>query len=256
MSTEYGETFIVESGSRENPPLILIHGSVSNSYCWIGDVETYSKSFNVYAIDIIGEAGFSDEKRPKYESGAYPKWLSGVIHALGLTSVSIVGLSLGGWMALSYSVKYPSFVDNLILMCPGGLYPEKSSFIGKAIFFSLFGKWGEDQIMKILNGDISPDLSNKGLKEALDFTTLISKNFNPRMDKLPIYTGEDLERLTMPTLVLYGDTDHMLNSRKSIDHIRTHAPNVSTKLLPKTGHVITGQSNRIVKFIKENKQND
>jgi len=249
INTVYGETFVIESGSKEKPPLVLIHGSVANSFCWIGDVEKLSKTHNVYAIDIIGEAGYSEENRPKYESGDYPKWINNVFEELGLKSASMVGLSLGGWMSLSFAVKYPGKVDNLVLLCPGGLHSEKSSFLWKAIFLSLFGKWGSNQITKIINGDKLPDANDVGLKSALEFTALISKNFNPRMDKLPIYTGSELKNLIMPTLVLYGDTDHMLSADASIDHIKKHARNVKTILLPNTGHVIANQTERILEFI-------
>ncbi len=253
IKTNYGNTFVIESGSRENPPLILIHGSVSNSYCWLGDIEALSKSHNVYAIDIIGEAGFSDENRPSYESGIYPEWLKEVTRELHLEKVSIVGLSLGGWMALSYATKYPDEVSNLVLLCPGGLYTQKVSFIFKAVFYSLFGKWGSDQVMKLINGGIAPDKTDEGLRKALDFTSLISKNFNPRMDKLPIFSENELKQLSMPTLAIYGDTDHLLNAEKSIEHLENSTPNVQCVLLKETGHVVTNQASRIVSFLKDGK---
>lgn len=57
VETRFGSTFVIESGSKDNPPLILLHGSVSNSFTWYGDVALLSNTHNVYAIDIIGEAG-------------------------------------------------------------------------------------------------------------------------------------------------------------------------------------------------------
>lgn len=253
VKTNYGETFVIESGTKDKPPLILLHGSTSNSYCWTGDVQSYSDKYNVYAIDIIGEAGFSDETRPSYESGAYSAWLMEVIHALGLKQVSMVGLSLGGWMALNYAVKYPWQVSKLILLCPGGLYPEKKSFLVKAIGYSLLGAWGKNQIMKMINGGKSPDLSEPGLKEALAFTRLISSNFNPRMDKLTIYSKSELQKLTMPILVIYGARDCLINAHKSVEHIKKSAVNVQTKIIENMGHVVTGQTQRIIKFIEESR---
>lgn len=50
VETSFGQTFVIESGSRDNPPLILLHGSVSNSYTWYGDVASLSKTHHVYAI--------------------------------------------------------------------------------------------------------------------------------------------------------------------------------------------------------------
>lgn len=63
VDTRFGSTFIIESGSKENPPLILLHGSASNSYTWYSDIASLSKTHNVYAIDLIGEAGLSAPRR-------------------------------------------------------------------------------------------------------------------------------------------------------------------------------------------------
>lgn len=70
------------------------------------EVVHQDKTHNFYAIDIIGEAGLSATSRPSYESGAYPLWLNETICALGLSTCSVVPMSLGGWMALSFATKY------------------------------------------------------------------------------------------------------------------------------------------------------
>jgi pimeloyl-ACP methyl ester carboxylesterase len=38
--------------------------------------------------------------RPPLDSGAYAQWLDDVLDSLSLDRVSIVGISLGGWLAL------------------------------------------------------------------------------------------------------------------------------------------------------------
>lgn len=251
VNTQYGKTFVIESGKRGNPPLLLIHGSVSSSYCWIGDVKRLSETHNVYAVDIIGEAGYSDESRPSYESGAYAKWLEEVIKGLGLSQVSIVGLSLGGWMALSYATQYPKNVDQLILLCPGGISPERKSFIPKAIVYSLLGKWGSRQITKMINGGTLPDVKDSGMTQALEYTALIGKHFNPRMGPLYIFPDKDLNRLTMPILVLFGEKDCIMNGQRSIERIEKHGHKVRSMLLKDTGHVVAGQTERIIQFLGE-----
>jgi pimeloyl-ACP methyl ester carboxylesterase len=37
IGTEFGDTFVIESGSKEGHPLVLLHGSASNSSMWLGD---------------------------------------------------------------------------------------------------------------------------------------------------------------------------------------------------------------------------
>jgi pimeloyl-ACP methyl ester carboxylesterase len=249
VETSFGPTFVIESGSKDNPPLILIHGSVSNSFTWYGDVLALSKTHHVYAIDIIGEAGLSAESRPTYESGAYAQWLDETIQALGLTACSIVAMSLGGWMALSFATTYPQKVDKLILLCPGGLAPEKLSFLWKAIIFSLLGKWGQQQTLKLVGGNISLSQSS-GLEEDLGLASLTFKHFKPRTSKMPIFSDQSLSQLAMPILMLFGDSDQLIHADKSIRRLKQLVPQAKIEILPDTGHLIVGQTARILKFLK------
>ena len=252
VETSLGSTFIIESGSKENPPLILLHGSVSNSYTWYGDVASLSKTHNVFAIDIIGEAGLSAASRPGYESGAYALWLNETINALRLSSCSIVAMSLGGWMALSFATAYPDKIDNLILLCPGGLAHEKASFLWKAIFFSLLGKWGQLQTLKLVGGANISSSSSSELGEDLAFSSLTFKYFKPRTAKMPLFSDQSLYQLTMPILMLFGDSDQLIPASKSINRLKQFARQAKIELLTDTGHLIVNQANRILKFLKNN----
>lgn len=252
VKTSFGTTFIIESGLKENPPLILLHGSVSNSYTWYGDVASLSKTHNVYAIDIIGEAGLSAPSRPDYESGAYALWLNETINALRLSSCSILAMSLGGWMALSFATTYPDKVDNLILICPGGLAHEKASFLWKAIIFSLLGKWGQLKTLKLVGGGNISSSSLSGLGEDFAFSSLTFKYFKPRTAKMPLFTDQSLCKLTMPILMLFGDSDQLIPASKSIKRLKQFAQQAKIELLPDTGHLIVKQADRILKFLKNN----
>ena len=59
IPTTQGSTFVVVSGPKDAPPLLLLHGSAANSAMWLGDVRIFARAFRVYCIDMIGEPGFS-----------------------------------------------------------------------------------------------------------------------------------------------------------------------------------------------------
>lgn len=73
-----GDTFVVASGDRGAPPVVLFHGSGTNSAMWIRDVADWSRHHRVYAVDMIGEPGFSAPSRPPLASAAYAAWLDDV----------------------------------------------------------------------------------------------------------------------------------------------------------------------------------
>ena len=58
LPTREGETFVVACGPRDAPPLVLLHGGQSTAAVWMFDYLLWS-SFRCYAVDMIGEAGFS-----------------------------------------------------------------------------------------------------------------------------------------------------------------------------------------------------
>ncbi|RED59397.1 alpha/beta fold hydrolase [Cohnella lupini] len=255
VETSFGPTYVIESGSKDNPPLILLHGSVSNSFTWYSDVASLSQTYNVYAIDIIGEAGLSAPSRPSYASGAYALWLNETIHALKLSTCSIAAMSLGGWMALSFATTYPDKVDKLVLLCPGGLAHEKASFLWKAIFYSLLGKWGQLQTLKLVGSKISSS-SLSELGNGLTFASLTFKHFKPRTAKMPLFRDQSLGQLTMPILMLFGDSDQLIPASKSIKRLQQFARQARIELLPDTGHLIVNQADRILEFLISEIEND
>lgn len=247
VETRIGKTFVIESGDSGNPPLLLLHGSVSNSFTWMGDVARFAENFRVFAIDLVGEPGLSAEARPAYESGEYATWLEDVINALQLETVSIVGMSLGGWMALEFATHYPQRVNRLALICPGGLGRQRLSLIPKALFYSLFGQWGRDRITRLLNGGSMPSSTKIG--KAMEFTMTIRQHFNPRTARLPIFSADQLSRLSMPVWVCFGDTDAVLDGPGSLQHAQAHIANCQAIVLAGRGHLILDQGQAVCEFL-------
>ena len=100
VETTFGQTFMLTAGDESNLPIILLHGSCSNSAFWFPEIMALSNNFRVYAVDIVGEAGNSEEYRPDLSSEAFALWMKDVLDALGLERAVLIGNSLGGWMAL------------------------------------------------------------------------------------------------------------------------------------------------------------
>jgi pimeloyl-ACP methyl ester carboxylesterase len=170
-----------------------------------------------------------------------------LLESLEIETTSLVGLSLGGWMALSFAIAHPEKVDRLCLICPGGIYPERSSFLFKAIFYTLCGAWGQKQIMKLINGGKLP--TDAGLERAMSFTTLASQHFKPRYAKLLIFSDTELRRLAMPVQLFFGEFDYLLRAEESIERLTGLVKNLENHLLPDTGHVIVSQAAAIQRFL-------
>lgn len=244
VNTTFGKTFIIASGKKENKPIVLLHGSSTNSAMWMGDIEKYSKNHRVYTVDILGEPGKSDENRPDLKGDYYGKWIDEVLDALNIEKIILIGNSLGGWMSLKYAVYKPEKVEKLILLATSGITPAKLSFLFKTMLFMLLGQKGIDKLNKIVYG--KEDIPEQALK----FGNLIMNHYNPRMGSLPEFTDYELNKLIMPTLYIGGENDALLPSKKIANRITRMLPKSKTMVLKNTGHVLINVVDNVISFLE------
>jgi pimeloyl-ACP methyl ester carboxylesterase len=243
ITSRYGATFVAASGSESAPSLVLIHGAGSNSAMWAGDVGEYSCHYRVYAVDLLGEPGKSAPVRPDWNSSAYAEWLGDVLDALKVEKTILIGLSQGGWTALKFATSQPDRVDKLVLLTPGGITPDRISFALRAIALSFLGRWGIERINRMVFG---PQPIPREVNEA---SMLIMTHFKHRIGVLPIFSDEELRRLTMPTLLLIGQEDALRDARKVAERMRMLVPELTTKIIPQAGHALFNTTSHIMPFL-------
>jgi pimeloyl-ACP methyl ester carboxylesterase len=246
VPTREGETFVVACGAEGASPLLLFHGSGANSTMWMGDVAAWAPHFRIYAIDMIGEPGLSAQSRPPLASAAYALWLDDVLQALALTRVSMVGVSLGGWLALDYATRYPERVRSAVVLCPGGVGRQRN-FRFKALPLLMLGRWGRLKAMRRALGPLPKGAPVN--QNFANFVTLIFENLRPRRTKLPIFSDQALKRLTMPVMLIAGGLDALLDSADSKRRLKASASRLTVRFLPDRGHLITGQTAAILRFL-------
>lgn len=243
IPTRHGDTFVIASGDEQAPPLVLLHGAGSNSAVWAGDVATYAAEYRVIAIDTLGEPGRSAQNRLAMDGPGYAEWLSDVFDGLGIGRGVLVGISQGGWMALNVAVTHPDRVAALALMCPGGIVSPRWTFLPRAVGLSLLGGPGLRRLSRLLFGeDPIPD-------GVVEITATVNQHFNSRMDPQPLFTDEELARLTMPVLLLGGAHDIIFDMEKIAARMRQVMPQTVVEISPTAGHAIIHTAGRICQFL-------
>jgi pimeloyl-ACP methyl ester carboxylesterase len=123
-------------------PLVLVHGLMGYSFSWSEVLPELSKSFRVYAPDML-TLGFS----ARADVGAHLPAVAGrMLHfmdALDIHDSIVLGSSHGGAVAMQMAVNAPGRIKKLILVSPAHPASEKSrwqiklfsSFIGLPIAF-------------------------------------------------------------------------------------------------------------------------
>jgi pimeloyl-ACP methyl ester carboxylesterase len=252
VPTGAGETFVIASGQPNAPPLVLLHGSGFNSVSWMGDVATWAQNFRVYAVDIIGHPGFSAPTRPPYDSDAYAQWLDDVLTPLGPGKYSIVGISLGGWIATDFAIRRPDRVERLVLLCPGGIGREKISML-KLFLIILpllaFGPLGRRKAMQMmLGGKALPD--NRAARAVADFMSLISRRFRHNLAKVTRFEDAALKGITRPLLLIVGGRDAMIDSAETRNRVTSNIAAAQIEYLPDAGHALFGYTNVVDTFLR------
>lgn len=256
VSTAWGETFVIESGKTGAPPVVLLHGSGGNSAMWLADVAQWAGEAHLYAIDLIGDPGFSASCRPHLASGDYTRWLGQVLDQLGLDSVVLVGFSLGGWLAVDWSSRNPDRVAALVLLSPCGIGRQRASFLWRILPLALLGRWGRRRALAITAGPIGTsgdDTAERADLRAAYHACLetIQEVLRRRMDRIPTIDDAALQRLSMPVLALLGSEDVILDSLDSKRRLESGVRCGRVLVLPATGHAIQGRAMEVRHFLAD-----
>ena len=100
----------------EGEPLLLLHGFTGSFQTWSPFINNWSDSFKLILVDIIGH-GKTDhpESADRYTMENVVLDLKEILHTLNINKVHLLGYSMGGRVALSFSILYPEYVLSLIL---------------------------------------------------------------------------------------------------------------------------------------------
>lgn len=250
VPTREGETFVVACGRADAPALVLLHGSGANAVMWMEEAAVWSTHFRVYAVDMIGEPGLSAPSRPPLDSDAYALWLDDVLRGLSVERASLVGVSLGGWLALDYATRRPDRVERVVLLCPAGVGRQRASFTFKVLPLLLLGRWGQRKMMQVALGT-PPAGAGATTAERLmsDYLMLIFSSFRPRRVVLPIFGDAALRALEMPLLAIVGARDAMLDSAETARRLERSVPHATVVVLAETGHFIRDQTKPVLDFL-------
>jgi pimeloyl-ACP methyl ester carboxylesterase len=249
VPTRQGATFVLASGPKEAPPLVLLHGGLTTSAMWSRSVGAWAEHFRVYAVDLIGEAGFSAASRPWMWSGAHARWLDDVWAALGITSATVIGASLGGWIALDYAIRRPGNVSALVLLAPAGVVPFRLSVMLKAAPLLLMGPWGHRRALKLDMGFDPDDARSSEGVAFLSFFGLVAEHFVGRMQAIPTFSHAMLRRIEIPVLAIVGGKDAYFDSEKMKRRLANCMPQTQVDYLPEAGHALVDSTARVTKFL-------
>lgn len=120
--TVLGGPVRVYSSGGEGPPVLLLHGAMLDTALgiWHDIVPRLARKYRVHVIDMPRH-GASRPWEGFLGDAFYRRFVSELLDRLELQRTAIIGLSLGGGVALGFTIDHPDRVSALIPVAPGGL---------------------------------------------------------------------------------------------------------------------------------------
>jgi len=111
----------VDEGLLQGPVLVLVHGSFSSLHTWNGWSKELKNKFRIIRMDLPGFGLSGPSVGHDYSYKYYVSFLDNFLTQIDVNKFILAGNSLGGRIAWSYSLRFPSKVTHLILVDPAGV---------------------------------------------------------------------------------------------------------------------------------------
>ncbi len=231
--------FVEQAGSGE--AVVLIHGFSLDLRMWQDQFETLARRFRVIRYDLRGFGRSSLPTSMPYSHAADLKALLDVLH---IQKAHLVGLSLGGSIALNFALSYPERLDRLVLADSvlGG-YVMSAGWDASVKPVWDAGRQGDVATARRLwmaNPLFAPALSNDHSRLCLnqivtEYSGWHWTHHDPEQD--PNYPAfQHLGTIRAKTLVIVGERD-LLDFKAIAELLRKNIPTAEKVVLPGAGHM-------------------
>ena len=215
-------------------PLLVLHPEFGANQ-WFPYHDRLAERFQVLAPD---HPGFGQSERPE--------WLDGIddlvfhyvdlLNTLGLARVCVLGTSLGGWIAAELAVAHPERLHRLVLVGAGGIQVdgvERFDVFLHPIEETLQRLFHDpNRAAQLLPAEFGPEVIVRGYRET---TTLARLSWNPYFYNPKL--AHRLRRLTVPTLIVWGENDTFLPLAHGEAYARL-IPGATLQIVPNCGHLV------------------
>ena len=215
--------------------LIFLHGSMGTGKVWKPYVPILSNDFNIILPDVRGH-GKTENPGKEIDLHLIADDIAGLIDALKLEKPFLCGWSMGGDVSLDIAIRYPDRVSGLIV---GGVTHRISETYVASL--KAMGLEGPGQINFEQAEKNIPQLINLWKTEHVQSPShwkelLTQLSFGMVNPTLP--AEDDLKRITVPTLIIWGDRDQFLPVEDAVGLYRL-VPSAQLTIVPNADHFVS-----------------
>lgn len=223
----------------QGEPLLLLHGGLGNIGMFAPGIPELAKTRQVIAVDLYGHGRTALTDRPMNLIDVGND-MATLIRALGYRQVDVLGYSMGGGIAFRLAAQHPGLVRRLVLVSAGfaqdGFYPEMLPQ------------------QAAVSGKIADQFKGTPIYDSYVAVAPRKEDFPRLLDRMgewmrtPYDWSDDVKKLTMPTLLVFGDSDmyrleHIMRfyellggGQKDAGWMREHMATNRLAILPNVTH--------------------
>jgi pimeloyl-ACP methyl ester carboxylesterase len=234
-----------DTGPRGAPALILLHGFGSSLDTWEPWAKALSARYRVIRLDLPGFGLTGPDPTGDYSDERTLAVLAALMDQLALPKAALIGNSLGGRFAWQFAAAHPERVTRLVLISPDGfaspgfeygkapdvpLMLEAMPWVGprSLIRANLAPAWAHPEAL--------PDAVLTRYRDMLLAPGVRRAILDRTRQTVLTDPSARLKRITAPTLLLWGEEDHMIPVRNAQDYLRL-MPHARLVRLSGMGHV-------------------
>jgi pimeloyl-ACP methyl ester carboxylesterase len=221
----------------DGPPFVYLHSTLGEAFLWLPFYQAWAKQFRVLVPTHPGfgkSGGFDQIDTIEDMAFHYVELLD----ALGLDEVCLGGVSLGGWIAAEFAVRWPERVKRLWLADAPGLWVEEEPL--PDLFRVMHDR---DALRRLLFHRPEAHMATLVIKDRPDEETMLTayqsmsvlarlvweRPYDPKL-------AARLHRVRCPTLLVWGAHDRLVPPAYG-EAYRKHIPGAELKLIPDCGHL-------------------
>ena len=240
---------------EKGPYLILVHGIGACAEYWHANMAFLSHHYRVIAVDMPG-FGKSDKPDVDYSLEFYELFLAGFLDALQIQTCFLMAHSLGGAVAIGFTLDHPERVKKLVLVDNVGFalnviiffrlmaLPIIGKFLlnpGKKLFTTALRSnvYDSRSISDEFANQIYAYLNEAGTQRTMRY--IVKHNTNLRGIKKqsiqPLLSRYD-QLKNLPILLFWGKQDHLLPYAPHINAAKEFIPHAEFVEVDRCGHIL------------------
>ena len=200
-------------------PLVLISGLGGDRTFWQASIPILTLHFQVIIFDTRG-IGRTDAPKEKYSMEIFAADLEGLMDALQIQKAYVLGYSMGGQIAMTFALKYPSRVSKLIIAASCAKLNTQIRLYVDAVLSVYEGGANPRQMFEL----VAPWLFSAAFLSNTENENYLQFDENDP-EQQPLYAWKNqylaqrefditdqLKDITAPTLILSGEADVFANA--------------------------------------------